>query len=134
MNLDTVLRVLSICIVLAGTETLHGIARTVLLVPRVGKERALKLSVVSGSLLAFAGCYFLVPGVGLTTMGEHLILGAGLALFMASFDLAMGLLLLRRSWRKALADFNPATGNLLVFGLALLVVYPVLISLLRAGG
>jgi len=133
MNLDTVLRVLSICIVLAGTETLHGIARTVLLVPRLGKERALKLSVVSGSLLAFAVCYFLVPGVGLTTMGQHLILGAGLALFMASFDLAMGLLLLRRSWRKALADFNPATGNLLVFGLALLVVYPVLISLLRAG-
>lgn len=131
MTSDTALRVLSLCVVLAGTETLHGIARTVLLVPRVGKELALKLSIVSGSLLAFAVCYVLVPGVGLATVGQHLLLGLVLAAFMAAFDLAMGRLLLRRSWSKALQDFNPSTGNYLVFGLALLVVFPALVSLIR---
>lgn len=133
MSTDTVIRVLSLCVVLAGTETLHGIARTVLLVPRVGKALALKLSIVSGSLLAFAVCYLLVPGVGLATIEEHLLLGLWLALFMAAFDLAMGRLLLRRSWSKALQDFNPATGNLLVVGLGLLVLFPALVALLRAG-
>lgn len=134
MTTDTVVRALALCVVLAGTETLHGIARTVLLVPRLGKDLALKLSIVSGSFLAFAVCYVLVPGVGLTTMGEHLVLGLCLAAFMAMFDLAMGMLLLRRSWRKALQDFNPATGNLLVVGLALLVFFPALVTQLRAVG
>ncbi len=131
MTLDELIRVLSLCIVLAGAETLHGIARTVLLVPRVGKERALKLSIVSGALLAFVVCYLLVPGIGLKTLTGHVYLGLGLALFMAGFDLALGRLLLRRSWSRAFGDFNPATGNYLVFGLALLVTYPALVALLR---
>lgn len=133
MTTDTVIRTLALCVVLAGTETLHGIARTTLLVPRVGKALALKLSILSGSLLAFVVCYFLVPGVGLTTTREHLVLGTCLAAFMAAFDLAMGKLLLRRSWSKALQDFNPATGNFLVFGLILLVFIPALVAQIRAG-
>lgn len=134
MTLDTIVRVLALCVVLAGVETLHGIARTVLLAPRVGKQRAIKLSIVSGSLLAFGVCYVLVPGVGLSTLTAHLLLGAFLALFMAGFDIAMGRLLLRRSWTKALQDFNPAAGNYLVFGLALLVCFPALVYLFRSGG
>jgi hypothetical protein len=131
MNSDIVLRSLALCVVLAGTETLHGIARTVLLVPRVGKELALKLSIVSGSLLAFAVCFALVPGIGLSTMRGHLLLGLGLAAFMAAFDLTMGRLVLRRSWRKALQDFDPRTGNFLVFGLALLALFPAAVALVR---
>lgn len=131
MTSDQLIRGLSLCIVLAGTETLHGIARTVLLVPRLGKGRALKLSIVSGSALGFLVCYALVPGVGLKTIPEHLYLGMVLALFMAGFDLAMGKLLLRRSWSKAFSDFNPATGNLLIFGLVLLVFFPALVAYLR---
>jgi drug/metabolite transporter (DMT)-like permease len=134
MNSETVLRALALCVVLAGTETLHGIARAVLLVPRVGKERATRLSILSGSLLAFAVCYLLVPGIGLKSTPQHLTLGLCLALFMAAFDLAMGMLLLRRPWRKALQDFNPATGNLLIFGLVLLVLFPALVARLRGAG
>ena len=131
MDLDTLIRVVSLCVVLAGTETLHGIARTVLLAPRVGKARAIRLSIVSGSLLAFGVCFLLVPGVGLATARAHLALGLVLAAFMAGFDMALGRWLLRRPWDKVLADFNPATGNLLVFGLALLAVFPLLVAHLR---
>lgn len=134
MTFDIIIRTLALCVALAGAETLHGIARAVLLVPRVGKDRALRLSIVSGSILAFVVCYFLVPGVGLTTVREHLALGLVLAAFMGLFDLAMGLLLLRRTWRKALQDFNPRTGNLLVFGLVLLGFMPALVAQLRSGG
>lgn len=131
---ETLWRALALAVALAGTETLHGIARTVWLVPRVGKARALKWSIVSGSLLAFSVCWLLVPGLGLVGAGPHLALGAFLAVFMAGFDLALGRWLLRRSWRKALDDFNPATGNLLVFGLVWLAGVPALVALLRAGG
>jgi hypothetical protein len=117
---------------LACAETLHGIARTVYIVPRLGKEKALKLSVVTGSALAFAICLFLVPGIGLTTTREHLLLGLGLAGFMAAFDIAIGKLVMRKPWRKIWPDFNPATGNYLVFGLAFLVFAPWLAVELRA--
>jgi hypothetical protein len=133
MTADTIVRVLSLCVVLAGAETLHGIARTVFVVPRIGKERAHKLSIVSGSALAFGVCYLLVPGVGLGTLTQQLLLGAFLAAFMAGFDLAMGMLLLRRPLKKALTDFNPWAGNYLVFGLVLLTLFPALVSLLRRG-
>lgn len=131
MNQYIFLRVLALCIMLASTETLHGIARTVFLNRLLGKARALKLSIITGSLLAFIVCYLLVPGIGLTTYAGHWILGLVLSLFMAAFDLVMGRLLLRRPWSKAFNDFNPATGNYLIYGLALLVVYPTLVGLYR---
>ncbi len=131
MTFDALVRSLSLCIVLAGTETLHGIARNVLLAPRIGKVRATKVSIVSGSLLAFAVCYLLVPGIGLRTVAGHLYLGAGVALFMAGFDVAMGRLLLKRSWARAFSDFNPATGNYLIFGLALLIFFPLVVAMVR---
>ena len=128
---DTVIRVVSLCVVLAGAETLHGIARTVLVVPRLGKALALRLSIVSGTLLAFTICWLLVPDIGLRGWGPHLALGAVLAAFMASFDILLGRFLLRRSWAKAFSDFDPRTGNLLVFGLAALVTVPAVVAWLR---
>lgn len=134
MTTDLALRILSLCVMLAAAETLHGIFRAAVLVPRIGKKSALKVAIVTGSLLAFGVCFALVPGVGLQGLREHFYLGAGLALFMAGFDVAMGRLLLRRSWKKVLADFDPSTGNLLIVGLALLVTFPALVSLLRGAG
>jgi len=132
MTVDNWLRIAALCVLLACAETLHGIARTVLVVPRIGKERAIKLSALTGSLLAFAICLWWVPGIGLRGLAAHLALGAGLAAFMAGFDIAIGMLLMRKPWRKVRADFDPATGNYLVYGLAFLVVAPALAWWLRA--
>lgn len=118
---------LALCVALAGAETLHGIARTVFLAPRVGKAAAIKLSVVSGTLLAFGVCFLLVPGIGLDSAAAHLYLGLGLAAFMAGFDIAFGRLVLRLKWRRVLQDFNPASGNYLSLGLAALVFIPLLV-------
>jgi hypothetical protein len=132
MDNDILIRTLALCVVLAGVETLHGIARTVLVVPRIGKARALRWSIVSGSLLAFGVCFLLVPGIGLRGLGPHLGLGLVLAVWMASFDIALGRLLLRKPWHKIWPDFQPRTGNLLLFGLLFLAATPALVWLLRA--
>lgn len=128
---DEILRVVSLCVVLAGVETLHGIARATLLVPRIGKKRALKVSIVSGSALAFGVCYLLVPGIGLTGAGELFGVGLLLALFMAGFDISLARLLLKLPWQKVFRDFDPRTGNYLSFGLLLLVCFPYLVMKLR---
>lgn len=131
MTTEIVLRTLALCVVLAGAETLHGIARTVIVAPRIGKAKALRLSILSGTALAFGICFLLVPGIGLSSTSAHLALGLVVALFMAGFDLAMGVLLLKRPLAKALQDFNPASGNLLIFGVVALAFIPLAIARLR---
>lgn len=126
MTAETLVRVVSLCVVLAGAETLHGIARTVLVVPRLGKERALKLSALTGSVLAFLICLGLVPSMGLRGVAPHLLLGLSIGAFMAAFDLAIGRFVMRKSWAKLWPDFDPRTGNYLSLGLAFLVVAPLL--------
>ena len=121
---DTALRIFALCLALASTETLHGIARAALLVPRVGKAVALKISIVTGSLLAFGVCLVFVPGMGLQGTGELLALGLLLAGFMAAFDVALGKLVLRLPWARVFREFDPRSGNYLVFGLGGLVFCP----------
>jgi O-antigen/teichoic acid export membrane protein len=133
MDADLLLRLLSLCVVLAGAETLHGIARTVWVVPRIGKERALKLSAVTGSLLAFGICLLLVPPMGLSGYGPHAVLGVVLAAFMVGFDLFIGHWVMRKPWHKLWPDFNPATGNYLSVGLAVLAAAPMAVHGLRPG-
>ena len=134
MNTDAAIRIAALCVVLAGAETLHGIARTVLVVPRIGKERAIRWSAVTGSLLAFLLCLWLVPPIGLRCAPAHLALGLGLAAFMAAFDLAIGRLLMRKAWHKLWPDFDPRTGNYLSLGLAFLVLVPWLVAVLHGVG
>ncbi len=106
---------------------LHGIARTVLVAPRIGKERAIKVSIVSGTLLAYLVCYLLVPRVALAGSVAHLLLGIFVAAFMAAFDIAVGRLILRFSWPRIFRDFNPASGNYLSVGLVLLAGAPLVV-------
>ncbi len=124
-------RILALAVVLAGAETLHGIARTVWVVPRIGKESAIKLSALTGSALALGICFFLVPPMGLRAPAHLLALGVFLALFMAAFDVAVGRWLMRKAWHKIWPDFNPA-GNYLLFGLVFLCGAPWLVMWVRS--
>ena len=127
MSPDAILGIAALCVVLAGAETLHGIARTTLVIPRIGKERAIKLSAFTGTLLAFAICWMLVPGINLPSAGAHLLLGLLLAGFMAGFDIAVGRWLMRKSWSKIWPEFNPRTGNFLLYGLLALCFIPLVV-------
>lgn len=126
---DTLIRIIALCIVLAGAETLHGIARIKLIIPRIGKERAVKLSALTGTVLAFAICWALVPGIGFRSAQAHFVLGLALAAFMAAFDVAIGRWLMRKSWAKIWPDFDPRSGNYLLFGLLGLSIGPLLVWL-----
>ncbi len=124
---EAITRVAALCVALAGVETLHGIFRAAVLVPRIGKKRALKASIVSGTLLAFVVCHLLVPGIGMTETTGLLLVGLVLALFMATFDIVLARVVLRLPWARVLRDFDPRTGNYLAIGLLLLVFMPLLV-------
>jgi hypothetical protein len=130
-RLDLPLRLAALALALAATETLHGIARVTLLVPRLGLRRAQAVAIVTGSLLAFAVCWALVPGLGLRGPRALAAVGLWLAGFMAAFDVLIGRLAMRRPWTALAKDFDPRTGNWLVVGLAFLAVCPWLVMALR---
>lgn len=131
MTTDALIRIVSLCVVLAGAETLHGIARTVWVIPRIGKDRAIRWSALTGSVLALGICWWLVPPIGLSGAVQHLVLGLLLTAFMAGFDIAIGMLLMRKPWRKVAPDFDPRTGNYLLFGLLFLSLAPWIVWTLR---
>jgi len=122
--LDLSVRVFSLCLALASAEMLHGIARIRFLIPRVGKRNAQKISIVTGTLLAFAVCCLFIPAMGLSTQFEAMALGALLAVYMASFDIAVGRFLMKRRWAQIAEDFDPRKGNYLIFGLVSLLAIP----------
>ncbi|MFN0161817.1 MAG: hypothetical protein ACKVQQ_11345 [Burkholderiales bacterium] len=121
------IRIAALCLMLACAETLHGIVRTTVITPRIGKELATKLSALTGTFLAFVICWFLVLGISLQSASAHLALGLGLAAFMAGFDIAIGRWLMRKSWPKIWPDFNPRTGNYLLYGLFALCFIPLVV-------
>lgn len=125
------IRIAALCMVLACAETLHGIVRITIVIPRIGKERAVKLSALTGTVLAFMICWLLVPGIGLRSASAHLALGIGLAAFMAGFDVAIGRWLMRKSWVKIWPDFDPRTGNYLLYGLCALCFIPLAVWTLQ---
>lgn len=127
MNVEVIIKIVALGVVLAAAETLHGIARIRLIIPRIGRARAVKLSVFTGTLLAFVICWLLVPDIGFQSLEAHLVLGVGLALFMAAFDIAVGRWLMRKSWSKIWPDFDPRSGNYLLFGLLGLCVSPLVV-------
>jgi hypothetical protein len=124
---DALIRIAALCVMLACTETLHGIARIKLMIPRLGTVRAVKLSAFTGTLLALAICWVLVPAIELQSPGAHLALGLFLAAFMAGLEVAVGKFLMRKAWSKIWPDFNPNTGNYLLFGLLALSFIPLLV-------
>ena len=131
MTPDAALRVLALCIALGSAETLHGIARTICVVPRLGKQRAIQLSAFTGSVLAFGICWASVSGIGLATWPQHSALGVVLAVFMACFDIGLGRFVMRKRWAKIQPDFDPRTGNYLLFGLIALALMPMAVFALR---
>ncbi len=131
ITIDLALQLLSLCVLLAAAETLHGIFRAAVLVPRIGKKQALKVAIVTGSLLAFVLCWWRVPALGVVATGPLLAIGGVLAVFMAAFDILLGRWLLKRPWSRAFEDFNPAGGNYLLFGIVLLAVFPLIVMRLQ---
>ena len=112
---DTVIRVVSLCVVFGwrrdpARHRAHGAGRASVW----QGARALRLSIVSGTLLAFTICWLLVPDIGLRGWGLHLALGAVLAAFMASFDILLGRFCCAAAGPKPSATSTPRTGNLLV--------------------
>lgn len=126
------IKIFCLCLLLASVETLHGIARTIFVVPKIGNKRAKQYSVISGTLLAFAVCYIMVPWLDINVEYQLLLVGIVLAVFMASFDIILARFVVKLKWKIIINDFNPVKGNYLIFGLIVLIIIPYVVMKLKS--
>jgi len=127
-----VMHVIGLFILVAASEMLNGIARTIFLNKRVGVMNAKRISLLPALALCLLICYYYMPLLQIKTDGGLLVLGISLSLFMGLFDIIVARLIVRARWGTILDDFNIRKGNLLGLGMVAMAFCPLLAS--RIGG
>jgi hypothetical protein len=126
------LRMLVVWVMLMAVEILHGISRTVFLVPVVGDARARQIGVVSGSALNLGVTCLIAPWIGVRSNRVLLGIGACWASLTLLFEVAFGRRVARMSWARIREDYDLAHGGLLPFGLVALALSPLIAARLRS--
>ena len=117
--------------VIALAEALHGILRVQFLNRRLGDRRARQVGVLTGSVIILLIGWFMVPWVGVGSLGQSLAVGALWTMLMLAFDLGLGRFYMRFSWKRLAADFDVRKGGLLGLGMTVLLLTPLIIAKIR---
>jgi hypothetical protein len=125
-------KALAVFVVIALTETLHGILRVKFLNRPLGDRRARQVAIFTGSILILLIAWVAVPWLGVRTEGEALAVGLLWMLLMSAFDLAIGRLAFHFPWPRIFREFDPRQGGLLVLGMLVLLFAPLIVARLRS--
>jgi hypothetical protein len=123
-------RALAAWALIAAAETVHGILRGWLLVPAVGEAAAQRIGFVLGCLIVLGLAAFTSRWLGAPAARHRWLVGALWAALMAGFEWLIGRARGFDAARIA-AEFDPARGGLMAFGLLLMLVAPTLGAWLR---
>jgi hypothetical protein len=125
-------RAVLVWLVIIAIETVHGILRTLLLVPLVGDFPARRVSVFTGSLLIFGVAYVFVRWIGAKTRVRLLGVGLLWVVLTVLFEIALGRYALGLSWERIAEDYDVTRGGLLGLGLLFMAAAPTLAARLRS--
>ena len=123
-------RALVVVLVIASAETLHGIARTVWMTPRVRDLRARQVGVLTGSLLILAIATIAIRWLGPRNVRERLAIGALWLVCMVAFEVGLGRAL-GASWSRLAADYDPTQGGFMLYWMAIHVLAPTIACRIR---
>lgn len=125
------LRAFAAWLVTIAAETVHGILRTMLLVPLVGDLAARQIGVPIGSCPIFAVACLCVRWIAATT--KLRLLGVGLlwAVLTVLFEIGLGRLVLNLPWDWITENDDLTRGGFLGLGLLFMAVSPLLAARIR---
>ena len=125
------LRALVVWLVIIAVETVHGILRTLLLVPMMGDFPARQISVFTGSLLIFGVTLLFINWIAARTTLQLLMVGTIWVLLTILFEITLGRLVLDLSWDRITEDYDITRGGFLGFGLLFMALSPLLAATFR---
>jgi hypothetical protein len=125
------LRAFLVWLVIIAVETVHGVFRTLLLVPVMGDFPARRVSVLTGSLLIFGVAWLFVRWTAAETRPRLLAVGLLWVVLTVLFEIALGRYVLGMSCDRIAEDYDVTRGGLLGFGLVFMAASPTLAAKLR---
>lgn len=112
-------------------ESLNGTIRELWLVPALGNVRAHQIAFVSGSILILTIATLLIRWLHPSRIVQLLQVGFLWLVLTLGFEISLERFILGYSWNRIAADYNPAQGGLMAFGLMLLLFAPLIAAKLR---
>lgn len=124
-------RAFAVWILIFALEVVHGILRTMWLVPLVGDLRARQIGVLTGSLLILVVALLAIRWIGARGRRDLLRVGLLWVVLMISAEVLLGRVVFGCPWSRIAEDFDVSRGGLLGFGMLVLAVAPWLAWRLR---
>ncbi len=125
------IKTIIVWVFIAIGEIINGNIRVRYLHRKLGQYRAKQLSFVSGTAIFSTIIWFSLPWIDPSGLLQCFLIGFILMLLMVLLDIYFGKYIFCYSWKKIADDFNPRKGNLLGFGMLLLLLCPAIIYLLQ---
>lgn len=105
-------------------EILHGLARKLLLEPRIGDFRARQVSVFVGAAMILAITFVFVRWLKASYLSHFVLLGFMWVGLTLGFEILLGRVIMDLSWERILSDYDVANGGLMLFGLLVMAFAP----------
>lgn len=116
----SLIKALTVWLILIAAEIVHGIARAVFLVPHVGEFRSNQIGVFTGSLIILVFVRWIGPFRSSQLLGIGVLWGG----LMLAFEILFGRFVVGASWERLLSDYNVLGGGLMPLGMIVLVSSP----------
>lgn len=123
-------RALVVWLLLVVAETIHGIARTLWLAPRIGDFRARQVAVFSGSAIILAIVALFIRWIDPPSRRAALAIGGLWLVLTLTFEIVVGRAT-GASWARIVEDYDLVHGGLLPFGMAILALAPLIAARAR---
>lgn len=123
-------RSIVVWLVVIAAETIHGTLRNVFIAPLLGDLHSRQIGVFVGSLIIFGIAYLFICWLRSSSTRSLLAIGALWVLMTVIFEVALGVAL-GMSANRITEDYDPSRGGLMLFGLAFMLISPLLASKVR---
>ena len=124
-------RALAVWLSVALAETVHGVLRGLWLVPQVGEAPAQRIGFVVGCIIVLGIATLASRWLGARSTAQRWQVGTLWCALMAGFEVLIGRARGFDAARIA-AEFDPAQGGLMLFGLLLMLAAPTLGAWMRS--
>lgn len=130
-DVGVLVRSIAVWLVLICAEILHGIARGIFLVPHVGEFRSNQIGVLTGSVIILVIAVIFVRWIGVSRTSTLLTVGVLWVGLTLAFEILFGRFVMGASWERLAVDYNVFEGGLLPFGMAILLLSPLIAGNIR---
>lgn len=119
-----VLKAFAVWLLIFAVEALHGVLRTLYLVPLLGDLGSRQVGVAVGSGLILLVAWLTVKWIGPRTPREQRAVGLLWVTLMVGAEVVVGRFAFGYPWARIAEDFDPTRGGLLAFGMLVLYLAP----------